>query len=211
MTRFLSVKIRVIRVIRVLFFLCLLMFLTSCCHLFRFSQITFLRSQPAILSRDDIVMMIQDERFNHPADLSAGGLSGRVAGKFQHKYVAKILDGNGVVIDYATDLMWQQAGSAEGMTWQQAKAYVQQLHQGKFAGYSGWRLPTVEELASLLEFTRQPGTLYIAPVFDPTQRICWSADIFDSPANVWFVYFGHGYISNTDANSELYVRAVRPR
>ena len=132
-----------------------------------------------------------------------------VAGKFRHNYEVKILDRDHIVLDYATDLMWQQAGSAEKMTWQQAKAYVKQLHQEKFAGYSGWRLPTVEELTSLLEFTKQPGTLYLAPVFDPTQGICWSADIFDSPANVWFVYFGHGYISNTDADSKLYVRAVR--
>ncbi len=187
-------------------------FLTSSCSLLKLSQITILRSQPAILSRDDIIMMIRDYGFNHPADLTAGGLSGKVSGNFQHKYEPKMLNGETVVIDHATDLMWQQSGSAERMTWQEAKAYVKQLNQEHFADYSDWRLPTIEELASLLEFTQQrPGNLFIASVFDLTQWICWSADIFQSAANVWFVYFEHGYISNTDADSKLYVRAVRSK
>jgi len=155
--------------------------------------------------------MIRDYGFNHPADLSTGGLSDRFFGSFRHKYEPKILDGDSVVIDHATGLMWQQSGSSDGMTWQEAKAYVKQLNRDKFTGYSDWRLPTIEELTSLLEFARQPGKPYIAPVFDPTQWICWSADIFKSAANVWFVYFEHGYVSNTDADSNLYVRAVRSR
>ena len=184
-------------------------FLTSCCGLFRSFRVIILRSRPAILSRDDIILMIRDYGFHHPADLSGGGLSGRISENFWHKYEVKVLDSDSVVIDHATDLMWQQSGSADRMTWREAKAYVKLLNREHFAGYSDWRLPTVEELASLLEFTKKPGNLFIASVFDPAQWICWSADIFKSAANVWFVYFAHGYISNTDAESKLFVRAVR--
>ena len=189
----------------ILFFLSLL--LTSCASIF--NQTIELRSKPSIVSRDDVVMMIRDYGFNHPADLSAGGLSGKFLGKVQHKYELKILDSDNVILDHATGLMWQQAGSDDRMTWQEAKAYVKQLNQERFADHSNWHLPTIEELASLLEFTRQPGNIYIDPVFDQNQWICWSADIFKSAANVWFVYFAHGYVSNIDADNELYVRAVR--
>ena len=96
------------------------------------------------------------------------------------------------------------------MTWMEAKAYIDHLNTTLFAGYSDWRLPTIEELASLLEFRISPvRPLYLDPLFDVTQSICWSADVLDSAANVWFVYFAHGYISHTDAESRLYVRAVR--
>jgi hypothetical protein len=189
----------------ILFFLSLL--LTSCASIF--DETIELRSKPSIVSRDDVVMMIRDYGFNHPADLSVGGLSGKFLGKFRHKYERKILDSDNVVLDHATGLMWQQSGSSTGMTWREAKAYVKRLNQERFAGYSDWRLPTIEELASLLEFTRQPGKIYIDPVFDQDQWICWSADIFKSAANVWFVYFAHGYVSNIDADNKLYVRAVR--
>ena len=155
--------------------------------------------------------MIQDYGFHHPAELSEAGLSGKVVGNFQHQYEPKIVNGCDVVIDHATALMWQYSGSQDRLTWMQAKEYVRQLNEVQFAGYSDWRLPTIEELSSLLEPQKLPGKLYIEPVFDPIQRICWSADIFDSSANVWFVYFEHGYVSNTDADSELYVRAVRSR
>jgi hypothetical protein len=191
------------------FFLALL--LTSCACIFNVDQTVELRAKPAIVSRDDVVLMIWNYGFNHPADLSIGGLSGRVSGTFRHNYEPKMLDDNGVVIDHATNLMWQQSGSPDRMIWQEAKAYVKHLNQENFAGYSDWRLPTIEELASLLEFRKQPGTLYIASVFDSMQWICWSADIFQSAAHVWFIYFDHGYISNTDADSALYVRAVRSK
>ncbi|MCP4374993.1 MAG: DUF1566 domain-containing protein, partial [bacterium] len=56
-----------------------------------------------------------------------------------------------VIVDQATGLMWQQSGSEEELTYQQAKEYVQELNDREFAGHADWRLPTVEELLSLVE------------------------------------------------------------
>ncbi|GAK53774.1 hypothetical protein U14_05048 [Candidatus Moduliflexus flocculans] len=40
------------------------------------------------------------------------------------------------------------------MTYQEAEAYIAQINADNFGGYNDWRLPTVEELLSLLEQER---------------------------------------------------------
>lgn len=116
-----------------------------------------------------------------------------------------------VVVDHATGLMWQQAGSDNQLTYDSANAYIGQLNYQRFAGYSNWRLPTMPELFSLVEPTQKKGDLYIDPVFDATQRHCWSADkriaadSFLEPA--WHVAFFQA--SGWYAANSYYVRAVR--
>ncbi len=60
-------------------------------------------------------------------------------------------NGDGTVTDTSTGLMWQQAGSSNSMTWEQALAYCEGLNLG---GYTDWRLPTIKELYSLVDYTR---------------------------------------------------------
>ncbi len=72
---------------------------------------------------------------------------------------------NGTITDEATGLMWQQADSGAGYTWEQALAYAEALD---FAGHDDWRLPNVKELQSILDYTRSPathGTAAIDPLF----------------------------------------------
>nr|HDM99564.1 DUF1566 domain-containing protein [Deltaproteobacteria bacterium] len=47
-------------------------------------------------------------------------------------------------------LIWQQSGSPFAMTWDEAKVYVQYLNRIEYNGIKIWRLPTVEELITLL-------------------------------------------------------------
>jgi hypothetical protein len=118
--------------------------------------------------------------------------------------------GDGTVSDHATGLMWQKGGSEDLITYEEAKDYIQELNSIKFTGYDDWRLPTIDELASLLEPEEQANGLYIHPVFDKTQRWCWSADTRSS-GGAWFVYFFIGYVSWNVLVHYYYVRAVRPR
>jgi len=107
-----------------------------------------------------------------------------------HEYRTYRKKGEQVVIDFKTNLMWQQAGSKE-MEYKDAKKYIAQLNRDEFAGYKDWRLPILEEAMSLMEPEQKKADLYIDPVFDKTQRRIWTAD--QSSASVaWVVYFNFG-------------------
>jgi len=130
------------------------------------------------------------------------------------KYVPNEYKDNwdGTVTDFATGLMWEKSGSDDCLTDKQAEEYTRKLNRKKFAGHDNWRLPTIDELISLLEPNEKNGDLYIDPVFDKKQRWCWSADrrIMRNSASggAWGVSFSNGFINwfNDVFND---VRAVR--
>lgn len=114
---------------------------------------------------------------------------------------------NGTVRDKATGLVWQQAGSDYPVTWHETREYISGLNKTRFAGRHNWRLPTVNELMSLLTDVPRAGDLCIEPVFDPTERWLWSADrcTFTS---AWYVSVDMGYVARQDFSCYYYVRAV---
>ena len=73
---------------------------------------------------------------------------------------------DGTITDRATGLMWSQADSGEGLNWQAALAWVQTKNAEKFLGHDDWRLPSVKELQSLVDYTRSPETSR-SPAIDP--------------------------------------------
>ncbi len=94
------------------------------------------------------------------------------------------------------------------MPYENAKAYVTQLNKEGFAGFSDWRLPTLEEAMSLTEPKKLNGDLYIDSEFDKTQRWIWTADTY-SAGRTWIVYFTYGFCDHYDVGDDSYVRAVR--
>ncbi len=118
----------------------------------------------------------------------------------------KVINGDKVVIDHATGLMWHQNGS-DNLKGNVAKQWVRDLNSRGHAGYSDWRLPTVEEAASLLESGKSNG-LYIDPGFSNKQEWIWTGDEYGSEG-AWGVYFGNGLVFWVNFASEFYVRPVQ--
>jgi len=112
-----------------------------------------------------------------------------------------------VVVDQATGLFWQQSGSPKSMTYSDAEKYIRDLNDKRFAGFNGWRLPTLEEAMSLME-AKKHGELYLDSVFDHTQQWIWTADL-ESAGRAWCVYFDDGYCYHYGIGLGRYVRAVR--
>jgi serine/threonine-protein kinase len=83
-------------------------------------------------------------------------------------------NGDGTVTDRDTDLVWQKGQAPERMTWSEAQRYILQLNQEDFAGHSDWRLPTHQELSTLILSQENIRRLYLDPIFG-SQRCFWSS------------------------------------
>jgi hypothetical protein len=186
-----------------------------------------LRAEPATISLAYLQDLIRQKGFHHPFDGSAEGLLGGWMGTFIHSYEPKTINGFLVVVDHATGLMWQRGGSGEqilfGVEQQGPAHYIKQLNEQTAGGFSDWRLPTVEELGSLLEPIGKNKGLFVDQAFDATQWECGTSDRIIKQANPdgvfvvgpWevFVDFDSGRIHQRrfrEGNThKAFVRAVR--
>jgi hypothetical protein len=105
-----------------------------------------------------------------------------------------MLDWNSqAVLDRETGLVWEQAPAATLQNWQSARRTCAQRITG---GQKGWRLPSIPELASLIDpSVASPGpTLPPGHPFTNVNVDYWSATTrADIPAAAWFVSFGLGF------------------
>lgn len=112
-----------------------------------------------------------------------------------------------VIHDQTTGLQWQTAGSGR-LNYRNAQNYVAFLNKKRFAGYSDWRLPTLEEVMSLMTPEKGIGGLHINPVFNTNLAYLWTADGAGTN-KFWFADFSAGICYNKPASDINYLRAVR--
>ncbi len=102
----------------------------------------------------------------------------------------------GIVIDTQTGLMWATKDNGSNITWSEAKKYCENY---KGAGYTDWRMPTLEELRGLYE----PGFINSKPLpgggdrtyhtnkfINVTCCCTWSSETRDSKAIYFDFVFG---------------------
>ncbi|MBF0243155.1 MAG: DUF1566 domain-containing protein, partial [Desulfamplus sp.] len=119
-----------------------------------------------------------------------------------------IVNGNGTVTDSATGLMWQQDTSGNSITWKDALLYCQNLN---LAGYSDWRLPTIKELRTIVDYSRPAPAIDINYFSDTFTSFYWSSSVYPDAVGrtAWGVDYYNG---NDDKIAKLlnhYFRAVR--
>lgn len=140
-----------------------------------------------------------------------------------------------LVKDPITGLMWMRcsfgqnwngstcAGSPAAFTWDQAMNASKHFEH---AGYNDWRIPTREELKTLVycssgqtktydEGASSCAGSYIEPsivkaVFPEASTVFWSSSSYANVSgHAWSIYFGSGYDGWHDKSSIYQVRLVR--
>jgi hypothetical protein len=120
-------------------------------------------------------------------------------------------NGDGTVTDSSTGLMWQQ-GQVNAITWDEALVYCENL---VLAGYNDWRLPSRNELQSLLDHNVVDPSINVALFPDTMPKEYWTSTTAivkpDCPIKyAYCVGFSYGGVG-LGHNSETYfnIRAVR--
>ena len=129
-----------------------------------------------------------------------------------------VCNGDGTVTDNLTGLTWIQDPSTLGekwgspgkpsrMDWQDAIKNCKKLN---FAGHKDWRLPTMKELQSLVDYKKRDPA--INTEFFPNAQSSWywsSTPVAGYSGYAWYVYFGNGFVYHNTKAGSSYVRAVR--
>lgn len=91
------------------------------------------------------------------------------------------------VLDNETNLVWQKDANAEGcMSWQDAMDSIPE----------GWRLPTVKELITLLDYNNfNPALPSDHPFTNVQSYYYWSSTTYAyNTVNAWIVNMWNGYV-----------------
>ncbi len=116
-------------------------------------------------------------------------------------------NGDGTVSDTATGLMWQKTTASTTYTWKEALAYCKGL---SLANYTDWRLPNVNELLSLVDYTQANPSIDPVLAPDTESRFYWTSSPFvRSPEFAWCIHFYNGYAHYYIVSYKFRVRAVR--
>lgn len=126
-------------------------------------------------------------------------------------FTVQTISSEKVVLDNNTGLMWQQTIPTEEYTWEDALSYCDDL---TYAGYSDWRLPTPQELLTIIDNSRYDPAIDTTYFPDTPSETFWSSSTVETNG-VWGVSFSKGSSHNsysknsTGYPSLLNVRCVR--
>lgn len=115
-------------------------------------------------------------------------------------------NGDGTVSDESTGLMWQQQHDDEfgGYWWEKA---IQTCDDLELAGYYDWRLPRIDELRTVIDYSIFPP---IDPVFSHNWGPYWSSSEYvNDTADAWFINSTYGTVSHTGKSLSCSIRCVR--
>ena len=112
------------------------------------------------------------------------------------------------VLDRETGLVWQRSTDTTKFNW---NAVHTACYASVNGGRLGWKLPTIEELETLIDPTQSHPALPDGhPFTNVKESYYWSSTTNASyPDKAWSVNFGNGYLLVDSKDSNYYVRCVR--
>ena len=122
----------------------------------------------------------------------------------------ELVMGDKAVLDKETGLVWSRDANLPGgpTGWLEAMDYCRQ--NVNIAGRRGWRLPTVEELATLLDTAQTDPALPSGhPFVNVQSSYYWSSTTYDDARDAWHVGVGNGAVSYDRKYKSSYVWPVR--
>jgi serine/threonine-protein kinase len=117
---------------------------------------------------------------------------------------------NATVLDPTTGLQWLHSGSDFPMDWHAAFTYIDDLNARQWGGHSDWRLPTVEELLTILRPPHADTDYCLPSTFATAQKRLWSSDR-RTYTSAWYVSLELGFVAWQDKTFANHVKAVRRR
>jgi len=120
----------------------------------------------------------------------------------------RFVDNNdGTITDNKTSLVWQQEDDGKRRNWDEANEYAKGLELG---GYSDWRLPTVAELVSIVDYSQYNPAIDTAFFPDTKFSYYWAGTTNAINTDYAYdVYFSDGYMGSSSKSGNGYVRCVR--
>lgn len=125
------------------------------------------------------------------------------------------------VKDKKTGLMWTRNANLVGLTsFYGAKDYINRVNKQKYeyslAGYTDWRLPSKEELVTLIDYAKGKGykkdfhQVLTKVGFEKVQDGYWSSSTYvNYPREAWFVNMFDGHVHTVNKTNIGCVWPVR--
>lgn len=126
---------------------------------------------------------------------------------------------DGTVTDNANRLVWLQDSECfETRTWQDASDAIEAFNKGTLENncenttqQTDWRLPSIEELVTLIDYSKVNPALGGKFQFSGAPPLYWSSTPFEGspPPQAWAVGFDIGVVINASQSAPFRVRPVR--
>lgn len=129
------------------------------------------------------------------------------------RFILRTINGDNVVIDLATGLLWAADGNAAGcnngstITWANAITYAQGL---SFAGFTDWHLPNRNELFSVIDHNQYNPSIKPGFLINTNANKYWtSSTMLNTTTSAWTMNFLNGTGDNSAKTNSEYLRACR--
>ena len=141
-----------------------------------------LRSSPMVISEAEIGRLVVQGNFFESRYNPAGFFQNSLVPGYDQR----------TAIDLRTNITWQLGGSDHSSI-RKLGGWIEELNRTRFGGHHDWRLPTIDEVLSLLEPEKNANGLHIDSCFSATQTYVFTADR-RQPGGFWLVDFGRARV-----------------